>query len=1019
MSVDILKPNKNTGLAVSEPGPVRILPGGYSTKTSGASFELQDSEGNIFTVPAGDSSFFLPNGATQLTSVKSPAPSVWSKLSGIPSTFGRPRGACKISNGSFVAIDNTSNIIKSTDGKTWTSVRSGTTPVELVHNEILRARSNETVQLSYPGAQLNDVSIVFIVDADGSPTAPSGYTNMNITTLGVSGTGANYFYRVLSGGDANLSYSKGTTQLRLFHFVIRGISGGSNPTWSTQSRISVQTGEPRPIPASLFPVNSGAFGLAVNQVYTTQDLNLAVNYGTDAGQIQNADGFLTYELEGMATSTSVNEWGYYGIGTKILDNNETFVAPNNERLVANNNGSWSSTVIIFEPVAAVISAGFSASDIAASPDRVVAVDSVFGKTLHSVDGTTWVSGDVSAPSPTPPTVLWRHTPSASNTSNNVWTLPSSPALQKGDLIIAVLGQRVKNNPAMLSPGWKLIDGTVSSNFTWSESAFYKVVGDTPDTSFQTQNQSNATAHVMVVAIRGASADIRSRYVEGGSGVPNPGPLTMSAGSVSVITGMLYNGSYASNAPAGYEITQSNVGEKIIIGTKAITTSGTEDPGAFLDPNGTASNYWVARTFEVKPKDADGIINSLVWDGTRFVGGGNGFFESADGISWTKISNPLFSKRISKIVYSGSQYIAGTTDGDVLKSADALTWSISRPSSYKIVGLAGGSEILATDESGSSYKTDDFINWSEVVPTSLSVKWYMEDNSNTLTKINFMANPGDLVIATYSSGSTTGTARTIASTGWTTLANTTNTNTAYNTLGIFYKIMGETPDTSFEITQAFGNPSAAMSAVVIPKNTFALEKGLVLSEETIAASMGFGPITIPNDNTLLVYFMAAQSTSIADAAPFGVHPTFNVAREICGSLEIVQSKSRGSTSYLSLNRFGLAFSIVPKATTRAGLNTPYWGGGTSNSTTRTLAIPLKDTRTTATVGLEPFALTVNRDGLVTAASASGVESGGTLGATGLGDGVAFLNGRQVNVITSARTQFVAGSQLESAVISSLG
>ena len=1025
MSIDVLKPNKNPGLAISEPGATRIFPGGYTTSTNGASFTLKDVDNISYTIPAGTSSIFLPKGATEVSAINSPVPTSWSKFTNIPSTFGTPRAACKGVNNEFFAIDNFSNIIKSTNGTTWSSVRTGTPATEQVHFEVLAENNNASVSITYPNAQANDVSVIIIVDADGTPGAPTGYTSMGYTTVGPSmGWGTNTFYRVLPANAQPVSYSRSVAQYKIFHFIIRGISTGSAPTFSSSFQSQSTDANSWVQPAYATPQNAGAFGIAYNLYYTADSsLNTLLEGATTTST--DGDGFLTLEMEGFATATTANEFIWSLVGSKILDNNEGFISPSTPNFQINGN-SWLNRVIIFEPAATVISGGFSASDIASSPSVTVATDSTFGKVLTSTNGTTWTAGTVGNPSATTPTVLWRYEASTTATQEAAaWTLPSSPALQEGDLVIVHLTNSSDRQAAITTPGWKLLAASSqpTGSFPWTDSIYYKVMGSTPDSVLNVANRNNNSGYqnmIGAIALRGASADLRFTGAESTSGVPNAAPLTMSANSRSVV---LANSRtyYTPNSPAGYT-TEVGYGAGItIVADKAITSTGTEDPAAFLDPNGSANGAWMAWTIEVKPKDADGIINSLVWDGTRFVGGGNGVFESTNGTTWTKLGNPVFGSRITKITYTNGVYLAGSSDGHVLRSSNATTWTTSKVSSYPIVSLAFSGVFIAVDSSGAAYTSDDAITWALRLPNGSTVRNFFTTNSTTATSVAFTASPGDIVIATYNSGSATANQRTAGGSGWVNLV-TKDGGSGFPSVGTWYKVMGATPDTQFTITTALPNTEAVLIATVISNPNkaalprFANDSGIV-TEVGTSVQPAPSSVTTTVDNTLLITYIGNTGQNFTwNSYPFGLFRDVEFSQEITGFRSLINDRTLVDDGS---RRYGINFVLVPSPRLVSG-GTVFYGGGSNGSwSTYTIAVALKDTRPTAVEILNPNALALGRDGTSVAIGSSGVSTGPSTPDTVLGAGASFLNGRKVNVLTTGGRQFVAGNDKEIAVITSLG
>ena len=77
-------------------------------------------------------------------------------------------------------------------------------------------------------------------------------------------------------------------------------------------------------------------------------------------------------------------------------------------------------------------------------------------------------------------------------------------------------------------------------------------------------------------------------------------------------------------------------------------------------------------------DTNGYINSIAWNGNRFVAVGNGgrMGYSADGTTWNTVSNSTFgtSSVIQGIAYGNGRFVAVGWDGKMAYSSDGVNWT---------------------------------------------------------------------------------------------------------------------------------------------------------------------------------------------------------------------------------------------------------------------------------------------------------------------------------------------------------
>jgi hypothetical protein len=94
---------------------------------------------------------------------------------------------------------------------------------------------------------------------------------------------------------------------------------------------------------------------------------------------------------------------------------------------------------------------------------------------------------------------------------------------------------------------------------------------------------------------------------------------------------------------------------------------------------------------------DSTIRAIVWGGNRFVavGDGNKIAYSADGVTWTAARNSPFNDRIYDIAWGGNRFVAVTEDG-MAYSADGATWTrVTNSPAEEILTIAyGGGRFVA-------------------------------------------------------------------------------------------------------------------------------------------------------------------------------------------------------------------------------------------------------------------------------------------------------------------------------------
>jgi hypothetical protein len=92
---------------------------------------------------------------------------------------------------------------------------------------------------------------------------------------------------------------------------------------------------------------------------------------------------------------------------------------------------------------------------------------------------------------------------------------------------------------------------------------------------------------------------------------------------------------------------------------------------YTSPDGTT---WTQQT---SPAGSTAMLESVIFDGTRFVALGNGnVIASSDGVTWTSIATGV-STNVSYLAFGASKYVAVGGSGNsatILTSPDAVTWT---------------------------------------------------------------------------------------------------------------------------------------------------------------------------------------------------------------------------------------------------------------------------------------------------------------------------------------------------------
>jgi len=174
-------------------------------------------------------------------------------------------------------------------------------------------------------------------------------------------------------------------------------------------------------------------------------------------------------------------------------------------------------------------------------------------------------------------------------------------LQSGDLVLFFSAADIdsQNTP---SSGWTAIPGTGTQpdNDGFPDcAAFYKF---STGTSVTASNLPSSSVHVMI-AFRGVDSSDpfgSTATRESSSGMPDPASVTINnTDSMVLIVGFLDDDAVASSvtAPAGYTLAEvEDTDCTVMTAYKSITSTGTEDPGAF---GGLGDDSYKAYTLELK------------------------------------------------------------------------------------------------------------------------------------------------------------------------------------------------------------------------------------------------------------------------------------------------------------------------------------------------------------------------------------------------------------------------------------
>jgi len=133
-----------------------------------------------------------------------------------------------------------------------------------------------------------------------------------------------------------------------------------------------------------------------------------------------------------------------------------------------------------------------------------------------------------------------------------------------------------------------------------------------------------------------------------------------------------------------------------------------------------------------------IINTIMWDGTKYIMFDNTIKTSLNGVDWdTRFANERI--RIIDMAWSGNRFVATATNNNVIVSNDGINWSLINTGLYfheitwngqcfTALGLDG---IVAVSTDGIEWTTK-ITNFNETIRSLSSNKYGFISNIGTIT-----------------------------------------------------------------------------------------------------------------------------------------------------------------------------------------------------------------------------------------------------------------------------------------------
>ncbi len=246
-----------------------------------------------------------------------------------------------------------------------------------------------------------------------------------------------------------------------------------------------------------------------------------------------------------------------------------------------------------------------------------------------------------------------------------------------------------------SSGWCLaVSGTVTTNGVAVTIPPVAAVSGLPDSAVPTSSNSG-----------GIDQSIQDAYGATGT-VSNLVWTIISSSATEVVAHLTFNVAVTSPVALtyAYDLTYTY--------TKASGSAGSGSgvgSGSGGGNTGGATLTWASRTSGT----TDGL-SKIVWSGTQFVavGGPGTIRTSSDGITWASRTSGTTST-IYNIAWSGTQFVIVGQSGMIRTSSDGITWT-SRTSGtpntlFNVVW--SGTQFVAVGESGTIRTSSDGITWT--------------------------------------------------------------------------------------------------------------------------------------------------------------------------------------------------------------------------------------------------------------------------------------------------------------------
>ena len=188
-----------------------------------------------------------------------------------------------------------------------------------------------------------------------------------------------------------------------------------------------------------------------------------------------------------------------------------------------------------------------------------------------------------------------------------------PTLAAGDVVYVFMFERGVSGPPdpSITSGYTPLYNNAGVGSTYRNACWRKVMGGTPDTTFDLSWGASVNAAAIAVCLRGVdnttpedATTTVSAYTATSGAQPNSPSITTVTNNAWVISSVGFGfGDTAITPPSGYTIREENAITSsntltVAAASKEITTAGAEDPGAWSDFAATAQ--WQAASIAVRP-----------------------------------------------------------------------------------------------------------------------------------------------------------------------------------------------------------------------------------------------------------------------------------------------------------------------------------------------------------------------------------------------------------------------------------